>query len=134
MKKRIDAKLQKSWNKQSRSSLASDYIKDKLGVLFVLYNATHWNSFSNSVACVTKLIKTKSDELSDLFLHFNIVPFTKAEEEFLLENVRIMEPFTQALDVLQNEEKMSLGCVLPIIKLLQEKMKEFSKDSSIVHW
>jgi hypothetical protein len=44
-----------------------------------------------------------------------------------------MEPFTQALDVLQNEDKMSLGCVLPTIKLLQEKMEEFSKDSSIVH-
>ncbi|KAK4005899.1 hypothetical protein OUZ56_011020 [Daphnia magna] len=44
-----------------------------------------------------------------------------------------MEPFTQALGVLQNEEKMSLGCVLPTIKLLQEKMGEFSKDSSIVY-
>jgi hypothetical protein len=130
-KKRFDAKLQKIWNKQSRSSLASDYIKDKLGVLFVLY--TRCNSLYDAVACVTKLIETKNDELSDLFLHFNIVPFTKAEEEFLLEYVRIMEPFTQALDVLQNEEKMSLGCVLPTIRLLQEKMEEFSKDSLIEH-
>nr|CAH0108254.1 unnamed protein product [Daphnia galeata] len=123
MKKRIDAKLQKIWNKQSRSSLsASDHIKDKMGFLFVLYNATRWNSFYDAVQCV-----------SELFLHFTIAPLTKDEEEFLLEYVRIMEPFTQALDVLQNEEKMSLGCVLPTIKLLQERMEEFSNDSSIVH-
>ena len=98
-----------------------------------MYNATRWNSFYDAVEFVTKLIESKNEELSELFLHFNIEPLTKAEEEFLLEYVRIMEPFTQALDVLQNEEKMSLGCVLPTIKLLQEKMEEFSKDSSIVH-
>ena len=57
MKKRIDAKLQKIWNKQSRSSLASDHIKDKLGILFVLYNTTRWNSFYDAVECVTKLIE-----------------------------------------------------------------------------
>ncbi|XP_045026902.1 uncharacterized protein LOC123470573 [Daphnia magna] len=44
-----------------------------------------------------------------------------------------MEPFTQALDVLQNEGKMSIGCVFPTIRLLQETMTEFSKDISIVH-
>lgn len=44
-----------------------------------------------------------------------------------------MEPFTQALDVLQNEEKMSIGCVLPTIRLLQETMTEFPKDDTIVH-
>jgi hypothetical protein len=44
-----------------------------------------------------------------------------------------MEPFTQALDVLQNEENMSIGCVIPTIKLLVEKMEEFSIDPTIHH-
>ncbi|KZS02518.1 Uncharacterized protein APZ42_000417, partial [Daphnia magna] len=130
---RIEAKLQAIWNKQARSSLASDYIKSKLGVLFVLYNVTRWNSFFDSVECVTKLIGSKNEELAEVFHHFNIAPLTKTEEEFLIEYVRIMEPFTQALDVLQNEEKMSIGCVLPTIRLLQETMTEFSTDISIVH-
>ena len=83
--------------------------------------------------CVTKLIQSKSQELAENFQHFNILPLTKVEEEFLFEYVRIMEPFTQALDILQNEEKMSIGCVLPTIRLLEDTMKEFSKDISIIH-
>ena len=128
IKKRLDGKLQAIWNKQARSSLASDYIKDKLGVLFVLYNATRWNSFFDAIECVTKLIQSKSQELAEIFQHFNILPLTKTEEEFLFEYVRIMEPFTQALDILQNEETMSIGCVLPTIRLLEDTMEEFSKD------
>ena len=67
MKKRIDAKLQKIWNKQSRSSLASDHIKDKLGIIFVLYNTTRWNSFYDAVECVTKLIEKKTRSYQNYF-------------------------------------------------------------------
>jgi hypothetical protein len=116
VKKRLDAKLQAIWKKQARSSLTSDFIKSKLGVIFVLYNSTRWNSFFDAIECVTKLIHSKNEELAEVFRHFNIAPLTKTEEEFLTEYVRIMEPFTQALDVLQNEERMSIGVVLPTIK------------------
>lgn len=34
---------------------------------------------------------------------------------------------------LQNEEHMSIGCLLPIIKLLLEKMQQFSEDAAIIH-
>ena len=44
-----------------------------------------------------------------------------------------MELFTQALDILQNEETMSISCVLPTIQLLEDTMTEFSKDISIIH-
>ncbi|KAK4017288.1 hypothetical protein OUZ56_032235 [Daphnia magna] len=44
-----------------------------------------------------------------------------------------MEPFTQALDLLQDEETMSIGCVIPTIKLLIEKIEDFSKDPTIIH-
>lgn len=44
-----------------------------------------------------------------------------------------MQPFTQALEILQNEEKMSIGCLLPTIKLLQENFIEFSKKTTILH-
>ncbi|XP_045031061.1 uncharacterized protein LOC116932902 [Daphnia magna] len=87
LKRRIEAKLQAIWNKQARSSLASDYIKSKLGVLFVLYNVTRWNSFFDSVECVTKLIGSKNEELAEVFHHFNIAPLTKTEEEFLIEDL-----------------------------------------------
>jgi hypothetical protein len=126
-------KIQKIWNKQSRSSLASDTIKEKLGSLFILYNQTRWNSFYDAMNCVLKFSNTKSTELAETFRHFGLSSLTQLEKEFIGEYVRIMEPFTQALDVLQNEENMSIGCVIPTIKLLVEKMEEFSVDSTIHH-
>ncbi len=87
-----------------------------------------FSTFFDTIECVTKLIQSKSQELSEVFQHFNITPLTKTEEEFLFEYVRIMEPFTQALDILQNEETLSIGCVLPTIRLLENTMTEFSKD------
>lgn len=133
LKKQVDRKLQKIWNKQSRSSLASDFIKEKLGLLFILHNQTRWNSFYNALNCVQKFSKTKTKELDETFRHFAVNPLTQSEKEFIAEYVRIMEPFTEALDVLQSEENMSIGCVIPTIKLLIEKMEEFGTDPTIIH-
>jgi len=133
LKKQVDRKLQKIWNKQSRSSLASDFIKEKLGLLFILHNQTRWNSFYDALNCVQKFSKTKTKELDETFRHFAVNPLTQSEKEFIAEYVRIMEPFTEALDVLQSEENMSIGCVIPTIKLLIEKMEEFGTDPTIIH-
>ena len=75
--------------------------------------------------------KIRSSQKSSSTL--TLLPLTKTEEEFLFEYVRIMEPFTHALDILQNEETMSISCVLPTIQLLEDTMTEFSKDISIIH-
>lgn len=40
LKSNVDAKLTAIWNKQSRSSLASDFMKATLGELFVIHNTT----------------------------------------------------------------------------------------------
>lgn len=133
LKKRVDSKFQIIWNKQARSSLSSDFIKEKLDVLFVLHNATRWNSYYDAINCIHHLIETKNNELWEVFQHFKVQPLTKQEEDFVAEFVRIMEPFTQALDVLQNEEKMNIGCVLPTIKLLKTTMLKFLDDETITH-
>lgn len=60
--------------------------------------------------CINRLIATKNSELSDdIFKHFKVIPLTNREKEFISEFVRIMDPFTQALDVLKNEEKMNIA-------------------------
>ena len=40
LKRKVDSKLQSIWNKQSRSSLASDYNQENMGILFVIHNQT----------------------------------------------------------------------------------------------
>ena len=50
------AKCKALWNKQSRSPLAADAIKDKCGVYFILPNATRWNSTFDALQGLVKII------------------------------------------------------------------------------
>jgi len=58
---------------------------------------------------------------------------TAVEKEFLKEFVRVLKPFSQALDILQNEESMSVGCVLPVLTVLKEKLTDIEQDRRISH-
>ena len=44
-----------------------------------------------------------------------------------------MKSISDALDVLQNEENMSIGCVLPVLTLLKENLERFKDDRNIIH-
>ncbi len=44
-----------------------------------------------------------------------------------------MKPLTEALDTMQNEENMSIGCTLTVINLLKAKMTSFEKDKTFKH-
>lgn len=60
LKRIVDSKLKSVWNKQSRSSLSSDFIKEKLGKLFVLPNQTRWNSYYDAIVRVNEFIVDKN--------------------------------------------------------------------------
>ena len=79
------------------------------------------------------MITRKSKELKYIFEHFKIQQLRTIEEEYIKEYVKVMHPLSEALDVFQNEEQMSIGCVLPTLALLRTKMKSFENDSSIIH-
>jgi len=39
-----------------------------------------------------------------------------------------MKPLARALDILQGESGMYMGFLLPVLKILQEKMEKFNKN------
>ncbi len=134
LKRQLDTKLSAIWNKQSRSSQASDFIKKSLGELFVIHNATRWNSYYNALCKVKSFIYKKNHQLQATFDHFKIKKLTSVRgKEFLKEFIKVMKPISEALDVFQNKEKMSVGCVLPVLTLLKEKIADLKQDRSIVH-
>ncbi|XP_057377361.1 uncharacterized protein LOC130698693 [Daphnia carinata] len=133
LKKQLDLKLSAVWNKQSRSSLASDFIRKTIGELFVIHNVTRWNSYYNAMCKVHYFVSKKNEELQTIFEHFKLKKLSAAEQEFLKEFIKVMKPISQALDVFQNEEAMSLGCVLPVITILKDKLTSLQQDRGIVH-
>jgi len=64
------SKLTALWNKQNRSSLAADKVRESLGMLLPTPGDTRWNSVYDAVAKVNALLsvpeqKTKLDQLLD---------------------------------------------------------------------
>lgn len=133
MKRSVDGKLQAVWNKQKQSYLATDFIKQSLDRLFVVKNATRWNSYYDALVRVKEFIDQKSDDLKRVFEHLKLPVLTKKEEEYIAEFVLVAQPLSEALDSLQNESTMSIGSLLPTIKLLLQKFDAQSRNIKIVH-
>ena len=56
-----------------------------------------------------------------------------AEEEFVREYVKVMEPISEALDVLQADVKISIGYLLPTLTILLQKMEHLKEKGAIKH-
>ena len=109
--------MKQIWIKHSRSTKASDEITKKLDDLFVIHNETRWNSFFDAVDRFREFINNKKSDLKDVFSHFNVPYFRPAEEDYIREYVKIMQPFTEALDILQADVKVSIGYLLPTLTI-----------------
>jgi hypothetical protein len=100
-----DKKFKAIWAKQNRSANVSDNIRKCLGKLFIINNETSWNSYYNAMKRGKHFINKKRSELNALFKVYGIQYFRQAEEELVREYVKIMKPMSEALDVLQADEK-----------------------------
>lgn len=128
-----ESKLQQIWNKQNRSSVASDLIQSKLNGLFTVPNQTRWNSFYAAVARVKFYLCKNADEMREIFEHFTIPFLRPAEEEVIKEYTRILYLVTRALDILQADKQIGAGFLLPTIVTLRIQLAKLEKDSSIRH-
>jgi hypothetical protein len=78
------SKVRALWNKQQRSTSAADVIHDQLHGLFVVENATRWNSCFHSLERIYDFASKDFNGLNSLFAKLGlskkkISPLTKKE-------------------------------------------------------
>lgn len=90
-----------------------------------------WNSEYDVVTYIFRLLKKKSRGMKKIFGGLNLIQLTPNEEQYLKEYSKIMRFCTEALDVLQGQENIALGYLLPTIYLLKKKLKRLQNNLSI---
>ncbi|KAF0697954.1 Uncharacterized protein FWK35_00037197 [Aphis craccivora] len=91
------AKCNNIWNKQNRSKLVADSIKNAIGIHLITPNETRWNSTFDSVKCTLKYLQPTT-KINILCNSLKIVQFSKTDILFLEEFVKTMSPISIALD------------------------------------
>lgn len=85
----IFKKCKNIWNKQSKSSVVGDLIKEKLGVYLKVPNDTRWNSLLYAVQHLLTFISEKPAEIKAICSKLKIDYFTATEISFLQEYVSV---------------------------------------------
>jgi len=123
------SKLTALWNKQNRSVVASEKIKDSLGMLLVTPGETRWNSMYDAVTRVYNILcvsdmEVKFDKLCD---ELDIKRLQPVQKTFVKEYVAVMKPVCYGLDILQGETKkdIGLGFLLPTLVVMKAQLKVF---------
>ena len=107
--------------------------RKNLKLLFIVRNETRWNSYYDALVRVKHILNTKITELKLVFDEFGITFFRSAEEEFIIEYVKVMQPLAQALDILQGDINISIGFLLSTLTLLIRKMEAIKTKQGIIH-
>ena len=114
MFRKLIGKLTDLLNKQNRSTVFSDKIQAELGGLFVVHNATRWNSLFDALKRVKFFYDTKPATVNSLLIDLGLSPISSDKATFLKEILEVMEPLAIGLDILQGD-KVSLGYLLPTL-------------------
>lgn len=127
----VEDKCTKLCKAQNYSDNTSDFIRQELGGLFVKPNDTRWNSGYNSKHRVYRYLQKKPSELNKVMTHLKIALFQRVETEFLSEYLKIMKEMVDILDILQGDQHIGMGFLLPALAALDKKLLEFKEDPNI---
>lgn len=83
------AKCQGLWNKQHRSTQASDTIQEKLGCQLIVPNVTRWNSTYHAMERLNTCILTKQQEFYEVCEKLQVARFKSTEFTFIQEYVKV---------------------------------------------
>jgi hypothetical protein len=122
------AKCQGIWNKVSRSTQASESVKELCSKSLITQVCTRWNSFFDSI---TSLFSVE-DCLPGICKATGTPEFKSTEIEFLKQYTLCVKPIAQGLDRLQGENCTFYGELIPTLLSLQEKLKR-TKSHKLTH-
>lgn len=103
------AKCSGLWTKASRSTVAAEAVEEASNRKLLVPSSVRWNSFYEAVC---RVIDIPTAERNNLCAQFGIRCFSEKEYQFLQEYCAVMQPLTQALDVLQGDN-CHYGALLP---------------------
>uniref|UniRef100_A0A3Q2GKC2 BED-type domain-containing protein n=1 Tax=Cyprinodon variegatus TaxID=28743 RepID=A0A3Q2GKC2_CYPVA len=127
------AKCQALWNKQHRSTQASDTIQEKLGCQLIVPILTRWNSTYHAMERLNTCILTKEQEFYEICEKLQVARFKSTEFTFIQEYMKVMTPLAKALDVLQSDRMGFSGVLVPTISILLERMEEMKRECRLHH-
>jgi len=126
------AKAQVLFKKQKKSSQAADHIRANCkGLLFVIPNATRWNSTYDAIKRLVRNLKVSADNLRGLSDLLDVPRFTEEDITFLKEYTRVYKHFADVLDVLQGEYDTFIGCLLPLLSGLKKELEKECRNLTV---
>ena len=125
--KRVIAKMKALWNKTSRSVQASDDMYEILVRYLPRPGKTRWNSLFDSVRT---LAEQDPKKINDLLTQLKIPNVTNTDQIFISEFLSLMSPIAISWNALQGEKNFFLGCVLPLLIRLKEKLSSLKLSNS----
>ena len=125
------AKCQALLNKQGRSYVATDAIREACGKLFHQPNDTRWNSSYDSLRSIRVAIEKSEDQLDGLMDQLGLPRFTPDDVKFLTEYCQVFKPFASVLDILQRDNDGYIGMLLPLLTKLKYELDAMTPDLDI---
>ncbi|XP_040069164.1 uncharacterized protein LOC120842207 [Ixodes scapularis] len=111
------------WAKQGQSSVAAETVHKVCGVYLPTPVTTRWNSLYDSLEFLLTLRRNGKD-LPALCRTLHLPPLNDPVDfNFIEEYCEVMKPVACALDVLQRDDQMFMGYLLPTLSVLQRRLE-----------
>ncbi|XP_072844236.2 uncharacterized protein LOC110069984 [Pogona vitticeps] len=115
-------KCSKLWSKQNQSPQIAEYIHEQCGVYLKIPNKARWNSTFEALKQLSELLSTVPLKVDAIMDQCSLVRITAAESLVVQEYTEMMGPLAQSLDILQRENGMFMGYLLPTLYNLDRKL------------
>ncbi|XP_062828956.1 uncharacterized protein LOC100554194 [Anolis carolinensis] len=123
-------KCSKLWSKQEQSEQIAEYIHKQYGVYLMVPDKTRWHSTFEALKQLNELLSSMPLKLDTVMDQCSLARITTAESLVLQEYTEVMGPLAQALDILQQDNGMFMGYLLPTLYNLDRKLQSLEKEPS----